>query len=381
VIRVGLTGGIACGKSHVRARLEAAGFRTLDLDLVAHAVMAPGGSAYGDVVHAFGPGVVGASGEIDRRVLGPIVFADPAARRRLDALVHPRVREEEGRRVGAFAAEGARVVVTDAALLVETGQHARFDRLVVVHCPPAEQVRRLQERDGLDAAAARARVAAQMPIEEKRAFGHFQIDTSGSFAATDAAVDLLAAQLGALRREAPVRPSLARARAALGDARGPRGLDARRVVADVAAAGFLDLKRVAALLDPPPPADAPWYRAAETAAGAGPWTLAGAVAVWARACGGDAPFVAAAAASLARLTHRDGPSLAGACLVALALHDALVRAGDPPGRSELAARWGGSPPSAAGQRAAAAAVAALDRPAEVEVDAAAEAALRALGYA
>jgi len=295
--------------------------------------------------------------------------------------VHPRVREEEAGRVSAFAAEGATVVVTDAALLVETGQHARFDRLVVVHCPPEEQFRRLQERDGLDAAAARARIAAQMPIDEKRAFGHFQIDTSGSFAATDAAVERLAAQLGALRREPSVRPSLARARAALGDARGPRGLDARRVVGDVAAAGYLDLKRVAALLDPPPPADAPWYRAAVAAADAAPWTLAGAVAVWAGSCGGDAPFVAAAAASLARLTHRDAPSLAGACLVALALHDALVRTGEAPGRSALAARWGGSPPSAEGERAAAAAVAALDRPAAAEVDAAEATALRVLGYA
>jgi dephospho-CoA kinase len=379
VIRVGLTGGIACGKSYARARLAAAGFRTVDLDAVAHEVMAPGGAAYADVVAAFGPGILGPSGAIDRRVLGPLVFADPAARRRLDAIVHPRVRDEEARRLDGFAAEGEACAVTDAALLVETGQHARFDRLLVVHCPPGEQVRRLQERDRLDAAAARARIDAQMPIDEKRAFGHFQIDTSGSFAATDAALDRVAAELRVVRREPPVRPSLPRARAALGSARGPRGLDARRVAADVAAAGFLDLKRVASLLDPPPPADVPWYRAAAAAADAVPWTLAGAVAVWAGARGGDAPFVAAAAASLARLTHRDAPSLAGACLVALALHDALAGTGETPGRSALAARWGGGAPPAEAERAAAAAVDALDRPAGSE--AAADAALGALGYA
>jgi dephospho-CoA kinase len=379
VIRVGLTGGIACGKSYARARLEAAGFRTLDLDAVAHAVMAPGGAAHADVLAAFGARILGPSGVIDRRILGPLVFADPAARRRLDAIVHPRVRDEEARRMDAFAAAGAPCAVTDAALLVETGQHARFDRLVVVHCPPEEQVRRLQARDGLDAAAARARIAAQMPIGEKRAFGHFQVDTSGSFDATDAALDAVAARLRGLRIERPVPPSLARARAALGTVRGPRGLDARRVAAEIAGAGFLDLKRLAAVLDPPPPADVPWYRAAGDAVEAPPWTLAGAVAVWAVARGGDAEFVAAAATSLARLTHRDAPSLAGACRVALALHAALGGDGGAGDEPALAARWGGGAAPGEAVTAVSAAVAALDRP--PAADAAADAALRALGYA
>jgi dephospho-CoA kinase len=379
VIRVGLTGGIACGKSYVRTRLEAAGFRTLDLDAVAHEVMLPGGSAHADVVAAFGPAIVGADGRIDRRILGPIVFADPAARRRLDGIVHPRVRDEETRRMEAFAADGAPCAVTDAALLVETGQHARFDRLVVVHCPPAEQLRRLLARDGLDPAAARARIAAQMPVDEKRTFAHLEVDTSGSFTATDAAVDRVAAELRRLRREAAVRPSLARARAALGTGRGPRGLDARRVLRDVADAGFLDLKRIAGLLDPQPPAGVPWYRAAQDGADARPWTLAGAVAVWAVARGSDGPFVAAAAASMARLTHRDVPSRAGACLVALALYHALAGVGDAGGAASLAARWGGSAPPAEAETAASAALAALDLPAEAEP--ATDQALRALGYA
>jgi dephospho-CoA kinase len=381
VIRVGLTGGIACGKSYARARLEAAGLRAVDLDAVAHAVMAPGGSAYADVVAAFGPGVVGAAGEIDRRLLGPIVFADPAARRRLDALVHPRVREEEARRAAALAAGGASAVVTDAALLVETGQHTRFDRLVVVHCPPELQVRRLQERDGLDADAARARLAAQMPIDEKRAYGHFLVDTSGSFAETDAAVDAVAGALRAVPDAGPAPPPLGRALAALGTGAGPRGLDPRRVIAEVAAAGFLDLARVAARLDPPVPPDVPWYRAAGDAGGRPAWTLAGAVAAWAASRGGDAEFVAAAAASLARLTHRDAAAIAGACLVALAVHDALVRAGgDGSARASLAARWGGGAAPAAAHAAAADAVCRLDGPPDDGTGAAA-ASLRALGYA
>src|SRR5262245_49087722 len=115
--------------------------------------MAPGGAAYDDVVRSFGASILGPDGAIDRRALGDVVFKDPAARARLNALVHPRAREEEGRRAAALGAAGATVIVSDAALLVEAGVHLRFDRLVVVHCPPEEQRRRLMERDGLDARA------------------------------------------------------------------------------------------------------------------------------------------------------------------------------------------------------------------------------------
>ena len=153
--------------------MQDAGLATLDLDLVAHDVMAPGAAAYDAVVAEFGPGIVGAGGRIDRPALAGRVFADPGARNRLNALVHPRVREEEDRRAAALAAADAALLVTDAALLVEAGYHLRFDRLVVVHCPPEEQLRRLRLRDGLDEPAARARLRAQMPIDEKRSFAHF----------------------------------------------------------------------------------------------------------------------------------------------------------------------------------------------------------------
>ncbi|HEY2946548.1 MAG TPA: dephospho-CoA kinase, partial [Vicinamibacteria bacterium] len=101
MLKVGLTGGIACGKSYVLRRLAAAGLGTLDLDAVAHDVMARGGTAHADVVNEFGSGILAADGEVDRQRLGDLVFADPDARARLNALVHPRVREEEARRAAA----------------------------------------------------------------------------------------------------------------------------------------------------------------------------------------------------------------------------------------------------------------------------------------
>ena len=180
MLRVGLTGGIACGKSHVLRRLAAHGLATAALDSVAHELMAPGGATYGEIVAAFGREILGEDGAIDRRALGELVFADAAARARLDAIVHPRVRQSEEHLVAALAAEGRSVIVSDAALLVEVGIHLRFDRLVVVHCEEADQRRRLMERDGLGEAAARARIEAQMPVREKRLFGHYRIDTSGT---------------------------------------------------------------------------------------------------------------------------------------------------------------------------------------------------------
>jgi len=179
VLRVGLTGGIACGKSHVLARLAEAGCHTIDLDRLAHELMAPGQPAHAEIVTSFGNGVLRPDGAIDRKRLGATVFADEAARQRLNAIVHPRVRAEEARRVGALARDPGTVVVTDAALLIEAGAHLRFDRLLVVHCAPEEQVRRLMQRDGIARAAAEVRIGAQMEVRCKRQFAHLEVDTSG----------------------------------------------------------------------------------------------------------------------------------------------------------------------------------------------------------
>ena len=342
-LRVGLTGGIACGKSRVLRRLAAAGFETLDLDRIGHEVMAPGGPAYRDVVEAFGPGVLAPDGSVDRKRLGGVVFADAAARARLNAIVHPRVREEEARRVALQPDRPDRVVVTDAALLVEAGIHLRFDRLVVVHCSADEQVRRLMQRDGIDERAAQARLSAQMPVEEKRLFAQLVVDASSTLEETDRAADGLALELARLARARPARVVLPLERRlaamATGPQRGPRGLDRTRVLQDIVAAGGLEMERIARLLVPP--TDRPWYRAAQPGAGEpGPETLAGSVVVWSLARGGpDAEFVAAAAASLARLTHTEPARIAEAALRAVALMEALVS-----DRGEALAPPSGPPP-------------------------------------
>lgn len=344
MLRVGLTGGIACGKSHVLRRLAVHGLHTLDLDAVAHEVMAPGGSAHRDVVEAFGPGILTPDGEVDRKALAAIVFADTEARERLNAIVHPRVREEGARRARAHASEPGSVYVTDAALLVEGGVHLRFDRLIVVHCHRDEQVRRLRARDGVAEGAARARLAAQMPIEEKRRFAHFQVDTSGSLEETHRRADRLAEELKelALRPPRPVSVPAERALGCLvhGPAAGPRGLDPSRLLAELAATGGPEMGGIARLLSPP--GGVPWYRSArEQEAGPGPETLAGALVLWTLAGrGADAPFLLAAAASLARLTHRDPAAVAAACLAALALHEVAASGALPGDLEPRLVDWG-----------------------------------------
>lgn len=355
MLRVGLTGGIACGKSHVLRRLAAHGLATVDLDAVAHGLMAPGGAAYADVVAAFGPRILAPDGAIDRKALGARVFADASARARLDALVHPRVRAEEARRAAGLAGRPG-VLVTDAALLVEAGAHLRFDRLVVVHCEPEEQLRRLRARDGLDEQAARSRIEAQMPLAEKRAFAHLEVDTSGSVADTDRAADALARELADL---AAARPGSAGVGVdglvgglVHGPRTGPRGLSPLALLQSVAEAGGLEMDALARRLTPPP--TRPWYRTAQEADPGSPAThLAVALAAWALRRGAPDPlFLAAAAGSVARLTHTDPPSRADACLLALVAQDVAL-AGRVTGdieswadrRTPLARQFGGGPPS------------------------------------
>ena len=365
MLRVGLTGGIACGKSHVLRRLAAHGLATADLDSVAHELMAPGGATYGEIVAAFGREILGEDGAIDRRALGELVFADAAARARLDAIVHPRVRQSEEHLVAALAAEGRSVIVSDAALLVEVGIHLRFDRLVVVHCDEADQRRRLMERDGLGEAAARARIEAQMPVREKRLFGHYRIDTSGTVPETEARADALASELLALAGRPRERLTLPadRARAALVHGEpGPRGLDARSLLESVVEADGVEMQRLAGRLAAAVPG--PWYRQARGGESA-PWpeALACAVAVIAAARGfADAEWVAAVASSLARLTHPDPEAVAGGVVAALAAlavsRSGRIEPGLPSRLSEWARageRWSGAAPPprlAAGIRAA-----------------------------
>jgi dephospho-CoA kinase len=356
MFRVGLTGGIASGKSRVLERLAAAGLHTLDLDRVAHQVMAPGGSAYADVVAGFGAGILAADGAIDRKALGALVFADAGARARLNAIVHPRVREAERRLVESNPGAADAVFVSDAALLVEAGSHLRYDRLVVVHCAPEEQLRRLTAREAIDPAAARARIAAQMPAEEKRRFAHFEVETSGRIEDTDRAADRLAGELLRLAStRGPAAPvPLERAAGCLvhGPARGPRALDPEPFLREIAAAGVPEMERLARLLDPP--AEGPWYRSARPGEGPPfPEALAGPLILWSLKRGApDEELVAAAVFSLTRLTHSDGPTAARACLFGLALLAAAASGRVPPDLAQrqerwsaIAGRWAGAPPS------------------------------------
>jgi dephospho-CoA kinase len=350
VLRVGLTGGIASGKSQVLARFAAAGAFTLDLDRVAHDSMVPGGPAYADVVDAFGPSVLADDGGIDRRRLGAVVFADAAARERLNALVHPRVRAAERHALQAAAARGENLCVSDAALLVETGGHLRYDRLVVVWCSETEQLRRLMERDGIDEETGRARVAAQMPGALKRRFAHMEIATEGPIEETLEGAEAVAAELVALSRTppgaAPLQPQRAEALLAALPAEGPRGLTPRLLLEHLSERTHLDMKALAALLRPP--VSGPWYEAARAGQeGPGPEALAVPLALFCLARHGlDAEFLAAAAASLARLTHRESAAVATSIAAAVEAPAALLGEAAWSDARGLAERWAGVAPAA-----------------------------------
>jgi len=147
--------------------------------------MAPGRPAWKKIVARFGRDILRADRTIDRTRLGPLVFSDPAARRFLDGLLHPLVLAEQEKLVRRLEREGrARIFVSEAALTVEAGFARRFDRVIVVHCSDAEQVRRLSLRDGIDGEAARRRIGAQLPQAEKLRHADYAIDTTGSLAET-----------------------------------------------------------------------------------------------------------------------------------------------------------------------------------------------------
>jgi dephospho-CoA kinase len=187
MLRVGLTGGIATGKSYCLARFAALGVPVVDADLLARDAVAPGSRALADVVTRFGASILLPDGSLDRAALGRIVFTDRAARTDLEAIVHPEVY----RRIGEwFAARppATRLAIADIPLLFETGHEHDFERVIVAACDPQQQLRRLMQRDSLSEAEARARLNAQWPIEEKVARADYVIRTDGSVADTDSQV-------------------------------------------------------------------------------------------------------------------------------------------------------------------------------------------------
>ena len=177
-MRVGLTGGVASGKSTVSAMLAELGAVVIDADVLARDVVAPGTEGLAEVVAAFGTALLTDAGELDRRAMGTIVFRDAQKRRLLEAVIHPRVRARAAE-IEAAVPRGA-VVVHDIPLLAETGQSAAFDAVVVVDVPVELQVERLTSLRGLPPDEARARVAAQASREDRLAVATYVVDNTGS---------------------------------------------------------------------------------------------------------------------------------------------------------------------------------------------------------
>jgi dephospho-CoA kinase len=194
---VGLTGGVGSGKSTVHGMLRKLGAEVVDADEASHAVYEPGTPGFEAVLREFGEGYV-RDGRIDRRALGELVFKDPDARRRLNAIVHPLVREWMAERTAEAAARGAKVIVQDVPLLFENGLGRLYSTVVLVYAPENLQVERLVRGRGFTLERAREVIAAQMPIEEKRRLAHHVIDNSGTVQETRAQVERLWSRLAAV---------------------------------------------------------------------------------------------------------------------------------------------------------------------------------------
>jgi len=192
MFRIGLTGGIAAGKSVATARLAELGAVVIDHDVLAREAVAPGSVGLAAIVEAFGDVVLTPDGGLDRPGLGALVFADAAARSRLNDIVHPEVRRLSAEREAmSGAADPTAVIVHDIPLLVETGQAEHFHLVVVVHTPAEQRVRRLVEGRGLSEEAARSRLASQAADDERLAVADFTLDGSGSEDNLRAQVDTL----------------------------------------------------------------------------------------------------------------------------------------------------------------------------------------------
>ncbi len=199
---VGLTGGIGSGKSTVARMLRDLGALVIDADAIVRELQAPGTPLLGEMAAAFGPGILGADGALDREALGRRVFSDPEERARLERMVHPRVGRELARRLDAARASGAPLVVLDVPLLLEGRAAGRpgasqlpYDAVIVVWTPEAVQLERQVRRDSRDREDALRRIRAQMSLDEKRRLADHVIDNSGSLEETERQVRALYARL------------------------------------------------------------------------------------------------------------------------------------------------------------------------------------------
>jgi dephospho-CoA kinase len=189
--RIALTGGIGTGKSHVRAVFAALGVPTIDADMLARDVVAHGTPGFDAVVATFGRGILTADGDLDRRALGALVFADNAKRRDLEAILHPAIRAAIDQWFASLDKDAHKLAIADIPLLYEVGLDSEYDEVIVTACTPQTQMKRIMARDNLDAADVQRRLDAQMPIEEKVKRATYVIDTNGSLVQTNAQVHAL----------------------------------------------------------------------------------------------------------------------------------------------------------------------------------------------
>jgi dephospho-CoA kinase len=189
-MNIGLTGGIATGKSTVSALLVSRGALLVDADLIAREVVLPGSPVLQTIADRFGQGVLREDGSLDRKKLGKIVFSDPSARKDLNSIIHPPIRTEMKGRMNRFEEEHPdRLVVVDVPLLYESDLSYMFQEVMLVYVPREVQIERLMKRDGLDLRQAEDRIHAQMPIEDKRKRADIVIDNSGSLEQTERQIE------------------------------------------------------------------------------------------------------------------------------------------------------------------------------------------------
>jgi len=198
MLKVGLTGGIGCGKSHILREFHKLGVYTIDADEIAHQVILPKQPAYGKILDTFGPEILASDQTIDRKKLGKVIFSDEKARQQLNQIVHPFVREEEASRVAEFENQGtprSPMIMVDAALMVETGSYRKYDFVIVVYCQPGVQLQRLISRDRFSQEEALQRIGSQMPLLEKIKYADYIIENSGRLSETNKQVKQIFTEL------------------------------------------------------------------------------------------------------------------------------------------------------------------------------------------
>jgi dephospho-CoA kinase len=196
MLRVGLTGGIATGKSTVGAMFVELGCRLIDSDRITHQLLEPGQAVHAAVVKEFGERILAPDGTIDRRILGGIVFRDAEARGKLNSIVHPAVSQRQKEWLKQVEAEDPQAIaMVDAALMIEVGTYRNYDKVIVVKCRPEIQRQRLRARSTLTEEEIESRIRSQMPMEEKVKYADFVIDNSGTVESTREQVGLVYGQL------------------------------------------------------------------------------------------------------------------------------------------------------------------------------------------